>query len=151
VPGLFGYRMDSPDGAAYWWAVGQSPAVQRFLDNGRQGTSVPPGFVRYFGGGNYAGVLVVMVGLWAGWQALRRRDSVFSMEQRRWLWFWLVLALGSFLLALGRFAPFYRLVYALPYFSTIRNPVKFIYLVSFILVVLFGYGVDGLWRKYLVR
>src|SRR5205085_1616380 len=34
-------------------------------------------------------------------------------------------------------------------FSTIRNPAKFLHVVSFALVVLFGYGVDGLWRRYM--
>jgi len=53
------------------------------------------------------------------------------------------------MLAFGRYAPFYHLVYALPYASTIRNPVKFLYPVSVGLVVLFAYGIDGLWRKYM--
>ena len=30
----------------------------------------------------------------------------------------------------------------------IRNPVKFLDVVSFSIVVLFGFGVDGLWRRY---
>ena len=147
VPGLFGYRMDSPDGGVYWGAVGRTPAVDRFIEQGRHG-AVPKGLARFAGGGNYAGVLVLLVGFWALCQSLRRKASVFSPAQRRWLWFWLALAVGSLLLAFGRFAPFYRLLYALPYFSTIRNPVKFIYLVSFILVVIFAHGVDGLWRRY---
>jgi len=148
VPGLFGYRMDSPNGGAYWGAVGRTPALARYIDQGRHG-AVPPGMLRFAGGGNYAGVLVLLTAGWAVWQSLRRRDSVFNPAQRRWLWFWLALAAGSLLLAFGRFAPFYRLLYALPYFSTIRNPVKFIYLVSFILVILFAHGLDGLWRKYM--
>ena len=65
------------------------------------------------------------------------------------LWFWLGVGLVSLLLAYGRFAPFYRVIYALPYFSTIRNPVKFLHVFAFSLVVLFAYGVDGLWRRYM--
>lgn len=148
VSGLFGYRLDTQDGGAYWGRIGEDPAVDRFLQNGRRGTP-PHGFMRYAGGGIYAGVLVVMLGVWALTQSLRRKDSVFSLAQRRWLWFWLAVALVSLLLAYGRFAPFYQGLYALPYFSTIRNPVKFIYLVSLALIVFFAYGVDGLWRRYL--
>ncbi len=55
----------------------------------------------------------------------------------------------SLLLAFGRFAPFYQLVYALPYFSTIRNPIKFLFVFSWALVVIFGYGIHGLSRRYL--
>ena len=31
------------------------------------------------------------------------------------------------------------------------NPVKFIYLVGFALLVIFSYGIDGLWRRYMNR
>ena len=41
------------------------------------------------------------------------------------------------------------MIYALPYFSTVRNPVKFLNLVAVSMIVLFAYGVDGLWRRYL--
>ena len=27
IPGLFGYRMDTPDGGAYWGAVGENPML----------------------------------------------------------------------------------------------------------------------------
>ena len=148
VPGLFGYRMGTLHGDNYWGMVGRDPAWEKYFKNGSQGPP-PTGFLRFSGGGNYAGVLVVLVAFWAAIQSLRRRDFVFNLEQRRWLWFWLGVAILSLLLALGRFAPFYRLVYALPYFSTIRNPVKFLYPFSVALVVLFAFGVDGLWRKYM--
>jgi len=61
----------------------------------------------------------------------------------------MVVAAGSLLLAFGRFAPFYRLLYTLPYFSTIRNPAKFTHVVNWALVVLFAYGLHGLSRRYL--
>ena len=147
IPGLFGYRMDAPNGGSYWGRVGQDPAVTRFLENGRHGTA-PRGFIRYSGGGFYAGVLVGLVGLWAGAQSLRGRASCFNPRQRQWLWFWAAVGGGSLLLAFGRFAPFYQLVYALPYFSTIRNPVKFINLVNIALLVMFAYGLDALWWMY---
>lgn len=148
VPGLFGYRMDTPEGGQYWGKIGRNPAWDRYTENGSQGPA-PSGFIRYTGTGYYEGVLLVMVALWAAIQSLRRRDSIFNIGQRKWLWFWLGISVVSLLLALGRFAPFYRWVYALPYFSTIRNPIKFLYPFGFALIVLFAYGVDGLQRKYM--
>src|SRR5262249_36787388 len=40
-------------------------------------------------------------------------------------------------------------VYMLPYFSTIRNPAKFLHPFHWSLVILFAYGVHGLYRRYL--
>ena len=129
VPGLFGYRMDTPDGGDYWGAVGRAPAWDRYFANGKQGP--PPTGFSAFQVGAYVGVPVALVAFWAVAQALRRKDSVFSLARRKSLWFWLGVSFVSLLLAYGRFAPFYRLIYALPYFSTIRNPVKFLHRVQF--------------------
>jgi hypothetical protein len=147
MPGLFGYRMDTPNGGNYWGATGRDPAWDRYFAEGAQG-SQPTGFKRHTGGGFYAGVVVVLIALWTSIAAVRK-DSPFNPVQRRWIWFWMGVTLVSLLLAFGRHAPFYRVVYALPYFSTIRNPVKFIYMVSFGLIVLFAYGLDALWRKHM--
>lgn len=148
IPGLFGYRMDTPDGGVYWGAVGRDPNWDRYFANGKQGPP-PAGTIRFGGGGSYTGILVLLVGAWAVFQSLRKRDSVFSLETRRWIWFWLGVFVISLLLAFGRFAPFYQFLYALPYFSTIRNPAKFTYLCNWALVVLFGYGLNGICRQYL--
>ena len=64
------------------------------------------------------------------------------------IWFWTVLGLVSVLFAFGRHAPFYHLVYALPYFSTIRNPIKFMHLFQMALLILFGYGLQAFWLRY---
>ena len=149
VPGLFGYRMDTPAGGCYWGETGRDPAVSHYIENGRQGSPPTQGLMRFSGGGSYAGVLVAVLAFWAVAQSLRSRNPVFNLAQRRWLWFWSTVIIVSILLCFGRFAPFYRFVYALPYFSTIRNPVKFIYLVSFAIITLFAYGIDGLGRKYM--
>jgi hypothetical protein len=147
VPGLFGYRMDTPDGGNYWGAAGRDPAWDRYFASGKQGPE-PQGWIRYAGGGMYAGVLVVLVGLWAVAQSFRKQDSVFDLEQRKLLWFLIGTMIVCLLLAYGRFAPFYQFLYALPYFSTIRNPAKFIHILSFGLVIVFAYGLDGLSRRY---
>jgi len=139
VPGLFGYRMDTPNGGQYWGSVGQTPGWEQHQQ----------GFPRFVGGGFYAGVSVLLIALWAALQALRRKDSAFSPVQRRLLWFWMGVVVVSLIFAFGRHAPFYQFLYALPYFSTIRNPTKFMHLFTFALVILFAYGVDGLCRQYL--
>jgi hypothetical protein len=145
VAGLFGYRMDSPDGGSYWGAVGRDPAWDRFIAAGRIGNE-PAGFLRYSGGGTYAGVLVFLVALWAACHALWPGDATFSAGQRLSLRFWMIVVCVSLLLAFGRFAPFYRFFYELPFVSTIRNPAKFVHLISFGLIVMFGFGADRLCR-----
>lgn len=148
VPGLFGYRMDTPGGGEYWGKIGRDPVWDEYSKNGSQGPS-PDGFLRYTGSGYYIGVLVVFIACWVVMQSLRGKNSVFNLERRKWLWFWLGVSVISLLLAFGRFAPFYRLVYVLPYFSTIRNPVKFLYLFSFTSIIFFAFGVDALQQKYM--
>lgn len=148
VPGLFGFRMDTPDGGNYWGAAGRDAAWDRYFEGGRQG-SPPGGFIRYGGGGTYAGVLVVLVAVWAGIQSLRKEASVFSSGNRKLIWFWLGVMFVCLLLAFGKHAPFYQFVYALPYFSAIRNPAKFIHVFSWALIIVFAYGIHGLSRRYL--
>ena len=159
IPGLFGYRMDTPNnmmdflrdaykGGSYWGGCGRDPAIDRFFASGKEG-SPPPGLMRFSGGGNYAGVLVTLVALWAMAQSLRRQNPAFTETQRRFIWFWSVILIVTLLLAFGRFAPFYKLLYMLPYVSTMRNPCKFIAVFSWVLVILFAYGIHGLSRRYL--
>lgn len=160
IPGLFGYKMDTPKDMApglqsfyssgvYWGGMGRSPELDRWLDNGAQGEQ-PQGFMRFTGGGDYCGILVCLLAFWALAQGLRRKDSVFDESERKIVLFWAAVLLICLPIAWGRFAPwFYGALYQLPYFSTIRNPVKFIIFVCWALVVLFAYAVHGLDRKYL--
>jgi hypothetical protein len=229
VPGLFGYRMDTPlglsesmqasySGGQYWGAAGRDPDFDHYfkvLDGGtlepgdtlvltfpgsqtfnttqqvhNDGKIVlttigelkaaglttnelaqavlkaygpqlldkqvnlslqrPSGFMRYSGGGPYVGVLVLLIGVWAAAQAMRKRDSVFTLEQRKLLWFWIISAVAALLLAFGRFAPFYWFLAQLPYFSNVRNPAKFLHIVCFALIVLFAHGVHALSRRKLL-
>ena len=158
VPGLFGYRMDTPanmlpqlqpayQGGVYWGGMGRSPEIDRFIDSGAAGTP-PAGMMRFSGGGDYCGILVALLAAWAVAQSFRRQNSPFSLLQKRLIWFWLVVLVLSLLVAWGRFAPiFYGLLYQLPYFSTIRNPAKFIIFFCWALVVLFAYGVHALSQR----
>jgi hypothetical protein len=136
APGIFGYRMDRQDGGQYWGHIGRSPGWEQHHQ----------GFPRYTGTGYYAGILVVLLSLWAAVQAAQAGSSVFQLIERRWVWFWAGVFAVSLLLAFGRHAPFYQFVYALPYFSTIRNPVKFLFFVGWGLSVLSAFGVEGLCR-----
>jgi len=163
VPGVFGYKLDTPNympdflqdaykSGEYWGGMGRDPALDRYFDGGSQGQPPPTQFMRQTGGQNYAGITVVLIALWAIAQSLRRKDSVFTEMQRKYLWFWAAILFGSIFLAWGRFAPFdlYKhTIYALPYFSTIRNPAKFVLVFALAVVTLFAYGVHGLSLRYL--
>jgi len=130
VPGLFGYRMDSPDGGAYWGAVG--------FDGTSKG--------RWSGAGEYAGILVVLVASYAAATSLRKKRSPYSQQERRMVWFWTAVATGSLALSWGHFAPFYRIFFAIPYLSTIRIPSKFLHVMHLALWVLFAYGLEAIAR-----
>ena len=160
VPGLFGYKMDTPanmdptfrsqyNGGNYWGAMGRDPNWDRFYASGGKGDQ-PQGMMRQTSGTNYCGILVVLLALWAAARSLRKEDAVFSDTQRRYVWFWSAVALLSVFFAWGRFSFFYALLYKLPYFSTIRSPTKFLIVFSWAIVVLFAYGIDAFSRRYLV-
>ena len=102
IPGLFGYRMDTPDGGNYWGRIGSDPAIDRWRNNDRQGEQ-PQGLMRFSGGGYYLGVPVALVALWAGLQSLRKKDSVFTLSERKMLWFWGGLGIVCLLLRLWPF------------------------------------------------
>lgn len=131
VPGLFGYRMDTAEGGNYWGSVGQQPGVP---------TS------RHSGAGEYSGLLVILLGVFAIAQAVRKEPGVFDAKERGEVKFWLAASLVALVLAWGRHAPFYKLVYSLPYFSTIRNPIKFMHVFQVAWLILFALGFEGLLR-----
>jgi hypothetical protein len=167
VPGVFGYKMDTPkdmvpafqesyQNGNYWGGVGRDPSIDRFLESGKEGNP-PQGMMRFTGGGNYCGILVWLVAAWIVAQSLRKTGFV-ATEQKRMIWFWAAVTLICIPMAWGRFAPlshssdgilFYSLFYKLPYFSTIRNPTKFLIFMSWGVVILFAYGLDFLSRRYL--
>jgi hypothetical protein len=108
------------------------------------------GFIRrHSGTGDYAGVLVALLAVFALANSCRGASTPFSPAERRAVWFWGVAALVSILAAWGRYGFFYSLLYRLPYFSTIRNPVKFLTPFHIAWVLLAGYGLEALYRRYL--
>ena len=135
IPGIYGYRMDTPAGGAYWGNVGFDGAVEH----------------RFNGGGEYAGILVLVVAFLAVAASLRNKGGILSETERRGIWFWTTLCLVSLLFAYGRNAPFYRIIFSLPYFSTIRIPLKFLHGMHLCLWILFAYGLEYCARAYVRR
>jgi hypothetical protein len=149
VPGLFGYRLDTPAGGDYWGGVGQEPGWEEGHKDPAWMAQHPGAFPRHSGAGEYAGVLVVLVALWGVFHSFVPQGGSYSLAERRFIWFWAGAAFVALLLAWGRHAPFYRVIYELPYFSTIRNPMKFMHPCHMAVMILFAYGLQGLWRRYL--
>ena len=101
---------------------------------------------RHSGSGEYAGIIVVLLAAWALFFALQKRANIYSPTERRMILFWTVLAVVSLLLAYGRYALFYQLIHQMPFFNTMRNPIKFLHPMHLGLIVLCGYGIEGLLR-----
>jgi hypothetical protein len=105
-------------------------------------------FWRYSGSGECAGTLVSLLAIFA-LANLWRANSPLSKAERLAVGFWGVVALFSLLAAWGRYGFLYRLLYHLPYFSTMRNPIKFLHPFHIAWVILAAYGMEVLWRRYL--
>lgn len=135
VPGILGYRMDTPDGGAYWGGFGPDGTPQN----------------RFNGGGEYVGLLILILAIWGIASAFRGENSPLKKKERLWVFFWAVVAAGSLFLAFGRFEPsllrIYRGLVALPYFSTIRGPYKFLHMMHLALWILAAYGLEALARS----
>jgi len=152
VAGLYGYRMDTPNGGAYWGAVNRDPAWDAYFAQENPDPSTLPDpqgrGLRQSGSGFYAGVFVCLLSAWAFFRSFGG-SGPYRLDERRLIWFWSAAALISLLLAWGKHASFYAIVYQLPYFSTIRNPFKFLHPLNIALIVLFVHGVEGLWRSWM--
>ena len=162
VPGLFGYKMDTPNnmpefesayqGGCYWGGMGRSPEIDRFIDS-HPDEQPPQGLMRFTGSQNYVGLTVALLAAWAIAQSFRRREqSNFTPAQQREVWFWAGVLVFTLVLAWGRFDPFglyAHTFYKLPYFSSTRNPTKFLLIFSWAISILFALGVDDLGRRYL--
>ena len=139
IPGLYGYRLDSPDGGQYRGEVGRTLGWEQHLQ----------GLPRHSGAGEYAGVFVVLMAGFATVVSFRRKNPIFSRSEALMVRFWAGAALVSVLLAWGRYAPFYQLIYHLPYFNTIRLPIKLMHPFHACLGILCAYGLTALARSYM--
>ena len=159
IPGAFGYRMDTPDGGRYWGMVGRSLPMQEYLNQfadlneveqarAREVIKANAGALRHSGSGEYAGVLVLLLAAWALIQSCRAAGP-FDQVPRRLIWLFGAGALFSLLMAFGRYAPLYGLAYELPWFSAIRNPIKFMQAFHTAVVILFAFGLQDLAQRFL--
>jgi hypothetical protein len=137
----FVYGIETGDSAGpYWGRLGRSlrwGETRQGLMNLKQHTL-------------YMGLIPLIFGLYAFvWTFRRKRysdggdpDEAFLNHDgsQREILFWAGAFVLTVILAMGRYTPFYRLVYAWPLFSKIRAPVKFIHLSEWSLAVLFAYG-----------
>ena len=188
VPGLYGYRLDTPrsydsekiislEGGRYWGSMGQDPILEQINETeeiiaafGQR--NVLPGELaqvmnisvnqatqlmsrvqnkgrflqRHSGSGEYVGIVVFLLAIWAILFALNKRASLYSGTERRMILFWGFIALSSLLLAFGKHSIFYQLIYQMPFFNTMRNTIKFLHPMHFALIILGAYGVEGLIR-----
>jgi hypothetical protein len=67
-----------------------------------------------------------------------------SKDQRKWIFIMLIFI--SFLFALGGSTPLYKYLYHIPPFSSVRYPVKFLFVFFFVIAVTTGLGLD-IFRK----
>ncbi|MDG1893007.1 MAG: YfhO family protein [Verrucomicrobiota bacterium] len=145
IPGFFGYRMSDLEGhitdSSYWGAVGRDPNWQP----GQPSATL----MRHSGSGEYAGITIFIIALWALIQTFRRENPIYDSRQKGLIRFWSILAVTGLLFAFGRHAPFYQIIYPLPFFNTMRNPIKCMHLTHLSLIILFGYGLQGLYQHYL--
>jgi hypothetical protein len=159
VPGAFGYRMDTPAGGKYWGKVGRHLTLQEHIEKYPTLSDVDKETVRvilktnavllrHSGSGEYAGLLTLTLALWALLQSFRKAGP-FSGRQRGFIWFWAFCCVFALLMALGRYGPIYWIAYELPYFSAIRNPIKFMQVFHVGVVILFAYGLQDIWKRYL--
>jgi hypothetical protein len=103
---------------------------------------------RYVGSGECAGTIVSLLALF-GLANFLRREGPLSDSERSAVGSWGAVALISLLAAWGRFGFIYPLFYKLPYFSTIRNPVKFMHPFHIAWIILAAYGMEVLYRRYM--
>jgi hypothetical protein len=104
---------------------------------------------RHTGNGEYAGLLVCLMALFALANSARSGGSPFSTEERRAVWFWGAAALISLVTAWGRYGYLYALVYHLPLIGNFRNPMKYMHPLNICLIILSGYGLEAMSRQYL--
>jgi hypothetical protein len=141
-----GFDEGQPLEETFWGRTGCDPDWDAYYASGRKGNP-PLGNPRWGSGGGYVGILVFIVACWTLLQTFRKGHTVFNPIERRLIWFWGAIGVVGLLLSFGRYAPFYKLLYSLPYASTVRIPSKYLHVLNWSLLVLFTYGIYGLSRR----
>lgn len=115
VPGFFG-RTDALDDRDYWGRYVEDEGFPYLLSI-------------------YAGVVTLLLGTAA---VVQRRDEVSDIPARPLAW----LTAAALVLAMGRFLPFFPLIYRLPLVAMFRFPVKAMLLATLPLALLAARGLD---------
>jgi hypothetical protein len=105
--------------------------------------------LRHTGSGEYAGLLVCLLAVFGLANSIRKTDSPYSAPERRAIWFWGIAALFSLTAAWGQHGFVFQFIYELPYLTNIRSPMKFMHPLNICLIILSGYGLEVLYRRYL--
>ncbi len=136
VPGFFGWHMNHPDGV-YWGWIGEWPEYAKHHEGTRNLN------LAISTTGTVATVLALIgVGLflWDGMfgpSRLTDRQKFFGRVL-------LFLGFVTLVLSWGWHTPFYKPVFALPFMDKWRNPLKWLEMTNFALVVLSAVGVEHL-------
>ena len=128
APAVFGRHSQDAD-APYWGRLGRTWKWEK----------THQGFFNFRQHVVYLGALPLALALFAVFAlatARRRLDPARRLDVA----FWSCAFVVALLLAFGRYTPFYRLFYALPYISFLRAPVKFMRLVEFATAALAAAG-----------
>ncbi len=113
-----------------------------------------PGFRNFRQHTIYMGLLQCLLALFAcGCVASKRcrQTLLASGDESRQVIFWWVCVVLALLLSFGRYTPFYRLFYAVPFAHTIRAPIKFLHVVNLAVAILTAYGASFLLRAFATR
>ncbi|MBR4171421.1 MAG: hypothetical protein IKR48_07200 [Kiritimatiellae bacterium] len=130
VPGVFGDE-NTASKYPYWGRLG---AERQF----RQHTL-------------YVGLVSVLFALfaifWGGARWRRRSEAAMPVDETYRttdIPFWTVVLLVTALCAMGRYCPFYKLIYHLPFVDSLRAPVKFFHLFELAVACLSGFAIQRL-------
>lgn len=122
-PNVFGQRVNSAPEALYWGETGR---------DANYSPEQPVGLSRHSGGVAYTGFLSILALLWL-WSG--QRKNPLSKPDAAILSLTTLTVLIGICFAFGRYAPFYQIIYSLPGMEAVRNPVKFLFPVTFALLV----------------
>lgn len=143
APCLRGLDTQNPKGP-YWGRLGQTIGWEQ----------TQQGFSNYRQHALYLGAIqislaffAIIVAIWPRFRRQKSADSTLNLKHdplTAITIFWLIAGVIAIMLALGRYAPFYKFFYALPHMDKIRAPVKFLHVTEIAVSILFAIGLARL-------
>lgn len=138
APGFMGWRSGEPSGP-YWGRMGRSA----------EWAKTGQGFMNFKLENQYLGASAVALMLLALVFSFGKNSA--SNPHRMEVRAWGLIALLALLLSFGKYFPLYRLFYALPVVSSIRNPNKFLQIFQLAAGILAALGLQGLLTEDMQR